>query len=316
MSNAIPATSDGRDDGAAEAAAHSRIATAVMLYLVVWLPAWVAASYSWRFGDYYDYGWFVPAAALLLVCRRAAMLASPENSLPRERSMRGWWIAFGLALPCWIVFRVLVFADPSWRLPMWLAGLLAVGLGHFVLALRLGRTASTSFFWISLLLLSALPWPSVLEGQIIHTLTDGVTRTTVEVFQLLGRPVVRLGDQLMLNGTVVEVSDGCSGVRSFQSFFMATWFFAEWQKMRVGPALVLLVLAMCIAFVVNSARSYALAVIRFDHGEAAFDRAHDSLGLLAFAISAVGFYFLSGALAAPARRRVVRSVPSPNSFSS
>jgi hypothetical protein len=56
------------------------------------------------------------------------------------------------------------------------------------------------------------------------------------------------------------------------------------------------------------ARTYALAEIRFVHGQAAFDRAHDTLGLLAFVISGLVFYFLSGKLAAPARRTVTRTV--------
>jgi len=63
-----------------------------------------------------------------------------------------------------------------------------------------------------------------------------------------------------------------------------------------------------VAFAVNMGRTYALAEIRFVHGQAAFDRAHDTLGLLAFVISGLVFYFLSGRLAAPARRAVVRTV--------
>ena len=52
---------------------------------------------------------------------------------------------------------------------------------------------------------------------------------------LRANQVVVMGDRLRLHQLTVEVTDGCSGVRSFQSFVMATWFFAELQRLRVVP---------------------------------------------------------------------------------
>jgi exosortase/archaeosortase family protein len=112
---------------------------------------------------------------------------------------------------------------------------------------------------------------------------------------------------LFLHGTTVEVTDGCSGVRSFQSFIMASWFFVELQRLRLAQAFTLLACACGVAFVVNMARTYALARIRFDFGEQAFARAHDWLGLLAFLASAVFFYVLSGWLGSAPRRAILRS---------
>jgi exosortase/archaeosortase family protein len=88
---------------------------------------------------------------------------------------------------------------------------------------------------------------------------------------------------------------------------MATWFFAELQRLRPPGALTLLGIACSVAFVVNTARAYALASIRFNHGESAFNQAHDWLGLLAFALSAVVFYLVSGLLSGHPRRVLVKS---------
>lgn len=82
--------------------------------------------------------------------------------------------------------------------------------------------------------------------------------------------------------------------------------------MRAGRAALLLGCACAAAFVVNTARTWALATIRFDHGVEAFDRAHDWLGLLAFALSAVFFYVVSGWLARGPRGRVVRRARHPH----
>jgi len=280
-----------------------------ILAALVWLPAMVAASYGWRFGEYYDYGWFVPPAALWLwVARWRAIGMRPVRNLP------GVWLVTGAAVlvPWLLVLRVLGHADPSWRLPMILLAVTAAVVSHGWIAACHGWRASAGFGWITLLLLSAVPWPTVIERQIIVNLTEAVIQTVTEVFHVAGRPVEMTGDRLHLHDMTVEVTDGCSGVRSFQSFVMATWFFAGLQRMRVSRAAILLACACAAAFVVNTARTWALATIRFDHGVDAFDRAHDVLGVLAFVVSALFFYLVSGMLAAePRKRRVVRRNAGP-----
>jgi exosortase len=266
----------------------------------------IAASYVWSHGEYYDYGWFVPPAALWLTLRRWNELEDPVR-LPRRRLVL---IIAVLLLPWILVLRVLGYADPSWRLPMGLLGLTAAVFSHILIGVSRGWRVSAGFVWITLLWMSALPWPSVVESRMVHQLTQGVVTAVAEVFQLFGKPVDVSGDRLCLNGLTVEVTDGCSGVRSFQSFVMATWFFVELQRLRLAHALTLLACACGAAFLVNMVRTYALARIRFDYGEQAFARAHDWLGLLAFVISAVFFYVLSGSLSRERRRPVLRTLQS------
>lgn len=275
--------------------------------VALWLPAMIAASYEWRYGDYYDYGWFVPPAALFLGIHRWIRAETPV-SLPS----RGWVLAMFLILWPWLlVLRVLGHVDPSWRLPVGLLGLTAAVGTHLLIGISRGTRVSRDFLWITLLCLSAMPWPTVLEMRMVHQLTQGVIATVVEVFELAGKPVMALGDRLGLNGLTVEVTDGCSGIRSFQSFVMATWFFAEIQRLKVSQALILLACACGVAFIVNAARTYALASIRFNHGQDAFDRAHDSLGLLAFVVSGLVFYGLSGKLGSKTTGKVLKTHRQP-----
>lgn len=272
--------------------------------MCLWMPAMIAASYAWRNGDYYDYGWFVPPAAGWLMIRRWQGLTGPVTSL------RPWVVAVGVTalLPWLLALRVLGYADPLWRLPVGLLGVTAAVAGHLLLGATRGWRVSLGFGWLTLLWLSALPWPTAVESRLVHELTQGVVTAVAEVFQNFGKPVEVLGDRLRLHDLTVEVTDGCSGVRSFQSFVMASWFFAELQRLRVAQALGLLGCACAVAFGVNIVRTYALAQIRFTQGQQAFDRAHDWLGLLAFAVSGLVFYVVSGKLAARSDRRVVRKV--------
>ena len=274
--------------------------------VAVWMPAMIAASYAWRNSEYYDYGWFVPPAAIWLMIRRWQD-GERVVTLPRTRAVA---VAVAVLLPWFLVLRVLGNADPSWRLPISLLGVTAAGVSHGLIATTRGWRVSVGFGWLTLLWLSALPWPTVAETRLVHGLTQGVVTAVAELFQSLGKPVEVLGDRLVLRELTVEVTDGCSGVRSFQSFVMATWFFAELQRLRVVQTLCLLGCACVVALVVNIGRTYALALIRFSQGQAAFDRAHDWLGLLAFVISGLVFYMISGRLAPAPRRRVTRSVQS------
>lgn len=277
--------------------------TMMIPLVALWVPTMIAASYEWGHGEYYDYGWFVPPAALwLTLCRWR------ENLEPFKIPSRRWMIAaLVILVPWFIVLRILGYADPSWRLPMGLLGLTAAAASFVWIGLTRGWPASTGYIWIMLLCLSAIPWPTVIETGIVHHLTNGVTAVATEIFQWLGKPVEVSGDRLTLNGLTVEVTDGCSGVRSFQSFVMATWFFAELQRLRTGQALTLLVYACGIAFVINTGRAFALAQIRFVRGEDAFHSAHDLLGLLAFLVGGALFYFISGKLSEHPRRKVVRT---------
>ena len=272
--------------------------------MALWTPAMIAASYAWGHGDYYEYGWFVPPAALWLMIRRWKDLEG-DVKLPPTRVVL---TATALLLPWILALRVLGWADPSWRLPIALLGATAAIAGHGLIATSRGWRISAGYIWITLLWMSALPWPSAVESGIVQHLTKWVVTAVAEVFQLSGKPVEVLGDRLRLHDLTVEVTDGCSGVRSFQSFVMATWFFAELQRLPAARALTLLACACGVAFLVNMGRTYALALIRFEQGLEAFHRAHDWLGLLAFVLSGLVFYVLSGKLAAPIRRAVVRTL--------
>ena len=210
--------------------------------------------------------------------------------------------------PWILLLRILGSTDPSWRFPIGTLGVTAAVCSHGLLGITRGWRFSAGYVWITLLLLSALPWFFSVERGIIHHLTQGVIAAAAELFQLFGKPVEVVGDQLILHDLTVEVTDGCSGVRSFQSFVMATWFFSELYRLSVTRALVLLACSCVVAFLVNMTRTYALAHIRFEYGKDAFDQAHDWLGLLAFIISGLLFFGISGRLATFSRRVVSRTV--------
>ena len=263
--------------------------------VALWLPAMVAASHVWAHGEYYSYGWIVPPLAVWLMWRRWHG-AGTAVVRPRRRLI---WVAVAVLLPWLLVLRVLGYVDPGWRLPILLLGATAAVGSHVLIGVSRGWRVSASFGAISLLWMSALPWPSVVESGVIRRLTHAVMVAVTDVFHFLGKPVEMVGDRLQLHGTVVAVTDGCSGVRSFQAFVMGACLFAAFYRLSPARWLLLLACGCACAFLVNLGRTWTLAEIRFTRGEAAFDSAHDWLGVLAFVVSAAVFHLVAGKLSEP-----------------
>jgi exosortase/archaeosortase family protein len=121
--------------------------------------------------------------------------------------------------------------------------------------------------------------------------------------------VVKIGDQLQVAGEMVHVTEGCSGIRSAQSFLMVSLFFGEWLRLRPSARVGLVLAGFVIAWVFNTLRATGLSIIRVEGGEAAFDEWHDGLGYAASIVGAGVLYLLAlGIDRMGARRRRVRRI--------
>lgn len=274
----------------------------------LWLQLFYSAVPLWRFGEYYEYGWYVPPLAALFFYRRWRVWDSASGrALPR-----GWVVMAGvLVFPVLLGIRALAGFDASWRPPLLLQTLLAVLLGHWLLYLRGGKRLSVGMAPVTVFALSAIPYPYNFEQALIARLTDGVVYASAGLFNFLGRPVEMLGTKLTSLGVEVEVNEGCSGIRSLQSLLMAGLFFGELFLLNLRQRLSLLAFTALVVVGVNMGRVMTLARIRFDKGEQAFEAAHDSVGQVAFLISAALLFFAARGLLSTqdGRRKLVRHVP-------
>lgn len=252
----------------------------------LWLQLFASCLPIWVASEYYTYGWYVPPAALLFFVRRWRDEGFGRMEL---RPLPGRWlaaIALILLLPLFVI-RTLGYVDAGWRPPILLQALMVASLSHGLISLAAGWRRSLWFLPLTIFALSAVPHPYQIEQAMIQKFTAWVVDLSVGWFGLMDRPVSASGVRLESMGEVVEVSQGCSGIRSFQSILMASLFFGELFMLGVRMRGVLVVFALGVTLLVNAGRAIVLATIRFDRGEAAFDSAHDSVGFAAFAASAV-----------------------------
>jgi exosortase/archaeosortase family protein len=280
----------------------------VTLLMVVWLPVFMMSSQAWRYGDYYDYGWYVPPLAILMFLRRWREMPDATGA-----SCGRWWVVCTLLAPLWLAARVLNLADPFWRLPQWTAAGLAIVTSHFLIVSCKGRGASLAFLPVAAFALTAVPLPTTIETSVVQFLSDRVIGVTAEIFNLFGRPVHAWGNRMESMGEWVEVADGCSGIRSLQGFLMVALFFGEWLRLgRLERGLMLFLSLVCV-WLANVARALVLAWLRFEYGAPMFDRWHDRLSLLTFGVAAASAWWLASRLESNKPAHIAVTPPAPTS---
>lgn len=274
-----------------------------MLLLVLWAQLFYSASYAWLHGEYYDYGWYVPPLAFWFFYRRWR-----DWSLVARRPLPFWAVMAGLvALALTLApMRTLLRTDPSWTTPMWGQALIVCTASFLIVWRMAGRKALVGLVPVVLFALTAVPMLGAIEQMLVDTLTSRVLEASSWIFGLLGRPVTVLGSNLEMAGQVVEVSEGCSGIRSTQSLLMASLCIGEWLFLSTGARVALVGAGLLAAWVTNVARAFMLAQIRFDQGQSAFDKAHDLAGMVAFVIGTI--ILLGVALAMDSKRKGTRTV--------
>lgn len=132
------------------------------------------------------------------------------------------------------------------------------------------------------------PMLFIVENQLKLLLLEKVTIVVVFVFELLGLVIERQENLLILPSGIVGVEDACSGIRSLTacifcgSFLAAVFFKPLWKK------LLLLVMAVVLAFVTNVMRSLFLTGWAYEYGPASIEGSvHDITGYAVLGLTTV-----------------------------
>ena len=281
------------------------------LISILWLQLFAALVPTWRNGEYYAYGWFVPLLAVCLAWRRWNLLTPARNnppSSPHAGPIAAILILVAAALV--IPLRLVGLADPGWRPPLLLHVLIVCAFTHWFLFREFGRKTSLGMLPVTIFTLSCVPYPWQFEQKLVSTLTDRVMHITRECFLLAGQPVELQGTRLTMAGEVVDVTGGCSGIRSLQSLAMVALFFGEFFLLSIPRRIVLILAAALSAVAFNTLRAWWLASVHFGRGPEAAAAAHDPIGHFTFALSAALLWLAAYLLlqSHPKHLRVLRRV--------
>lgn len=249
---------------------------------LLWGQFFLALYPSWADGTYYDYGFLVPPLLVYFFFVRWKSLktkSAPGIEDQDSHPLTALQISIAvIAIFLLLALRLIETIDSGWRLPLYLHGFIVLAVSTVLLASRTGRKGITHFSPVALLAFFAVPLPSSVEVILIQRLTDSVTDTAVFANQWMGYPVVASGQTLLVNSIPLHVSEGCSGIRSFQGSIFAGFVAGEFFLLPVVHRIVLIASGLIIAFVANTTRVVYLVRHAALKGDDSLEAIHDVSG--------------------------------------
>ena len=253
---------------------------AVIVLAAIWLRFFNELRQEWQINPQYNYGFVVPLLGAVLIWRRWP--ERPSLSSKRfERLVGLVWVSLLLWL---LPLRIIVEANPEWRLLYWTNGLVNLGLSFSLLYKLGGRRWATFFAPPLLFLLIAIPWPVQLEQGIIQGLMRFVAALTVEAAGWLGIPAVQHGNLIEVGVGIVGIDEACSGVRSLQSALMLSLFLGELHRFSATRRLMLVCASLIWVVVANLVRTNFLVWAAAKRGLHQMEAWHDTAGILVMVI--------------------------------
>lgn len=104
------------------------------------------------------------------------------------------------------------------------------------------------------LLFLAIPLPTIIFNQIALPLQFGASRMASWLLALLGVPVLRQGNIIMLPALTLDVAEACSGLRSLMALFTIGVLYGCIFERKVSNRVLLAVAAIPIAVAANAVR--------------------------------------------------------------
>jgi exosortase len=250
---------------------------------------------SWNDGTYYDYGFLVPFLVPYFFLVRWKESGPDAATLDRGLRRLASSVPVALGLLAGILFiglmRLTQWADSGWRTPLYLHAFAVLILTAVVLFRLQGRSA-VHYWACAVIVLLAVPLPSGIEHSLIRNLTMGVLEFALFVNRMLGLPLESSGETIFANGIPLQVSDGCSGIRSFQSGIFAGFVLGEFLRLAPVSRLLLFASGLGLAFLMNGFRVIYLVRHAVAHPDADLQKIHDISGYVSLSLT---FLLIAGA---------------------
>ena len=242
----------------------------ILLLTVIWIywkPTVADLWTTWLRSDEYSSGMLVPLIAAYIVWLRRKDLAS----CPIRPSIWGLFALVGAqALRFFGLFFMYGSAERM-SLVLTIAALVLLLFGW-----KLFWKVSSVLAFLFLM----LPLPNRIQMAVTLPLQDWATASAVFCLETLGYEVIREGNIINLNGTMVAVVEACNGLRMVTAFFVISGLVVLLVQRRWWEKLIILLSAIPIGLVCNTLRLTvtAIAFTKLDaqHWEMAF---HDYGGL-------------------------------------
>ena len=202
----------------------------------------------------FSHGFLIPIVSLYFVYERRKEL------LVLNRSNN--WIGFALLLFGIVLLLLGNLATEYFTMRF---SILAV-LGGIILFL-LGKEYFKTLLFPLVFLIFMIPIPSILMGSITFPMQLFASKVAAKFLYLIGIPVLREGNIILLANTSLEVAEACSGIRSLISLLALSVVFAYFSQKTTLKRVLLILSTFPIAIIANAARVTGTGVLAHHYGD-------------------------------------------------
>jgi exosortase A len=171
-----------------------------------------------------------------------------------------------------------------------------VVLGGIILFL-LGKEFFKTLLFPVVFLVFMIPIPSVLMDRITFPMQLFASKVAARSLDLIGIPVLREGNIILLANTSLEVAEACSGIRSLISLLALSVVFAYFSQNKTWKRIVLVLSTFPIAIIANAARVTGTGILAHSYGDqVAQGFFHGFSGWILFVVAFVCLFGIGGIL--------------------
>jgi exosortase len=280
--NAVPTSSLRSISTRVWPASRSTVTAAVAVTTLAVAVGWLYSSVvpalvrQWAADDDYSHGFFVAPLALFFAWERRDALREASRR-PHALGL----VILAVSLLCYVAGQ---FGSELFLTRVSLIGVLA-GLVLFIAGSEHFRILA---FPLAFLLLM-VPLPAIIFNRLAFPLQLFASRIGELVISASGVPVLREGNVLQLPGTMLEVAEACSGIRSLMSLLMLAIVLGYFTERRTGARVVIALAAIPIAVLANATRVAGTGLASYWISPAAADGFfHTFSGWLMFVVALAG----------------------------
>jgi exosortase len=266
--------------------------------LYAWGSLFYRLSEFWSVAEDYQYGWAAPVLFVFMLYRRCKTL--PLASQPKSGAAL---ILAGVCACLMIPTRIILEANPDWRLALWWSAGLTIAFTFAVLFDIGGLNFIKHFAFPVLFVLTAVPWLVRFELPLTITFMKMAAFISGELLNLFGTIVVQQGTVLETQNGPLGIDEACSGIKSFEAMVLLGLFLSELSGLRGLSRFYPVLLGWVFAFTINIGRMTVLALIVTQFGLSALESWHDTIGTTAFVLTGI---LLVGVALRPPREEAVR----------
>ena len=266
------------------------LATLALLLLALYAHVGAKLDYDWYDLADDSHGFLVPLFAGYMLWERREKL----RDLPRTQS----WMGLSLVLPALFLLIVGIFGAD-----LFLSRISFVLLLAGLVWTLLGWTFLREVRFILLVLLLAIPLPTIVLQQITFPLQLQASRISGVVLPWFGVPVVQAGNVIQLPSMQLEVAEACSGIRSLMSLFTVAVCYGYFMEPTVWRRVVLAMASLPIAVAANCVRIIGTGLcVQYWNPDKALGFFHEFSGWLMFLVSLLCLYALHSLMLLRTRR--------------